>query len=196
MTLTTYIPATNPLPADPPRTRRRRVRLLLLVAATALSLLAPLVAAPSASAASLPARTTVEKTIGSLVQVVLNTERALHGLKPLTMRSSLMLSARRHNVAMARANTMSHQVRGEDYFGKRIEKAGYHWDWAGENIAWNSQMTSGGVIVLQRLMYNEKAPHNGHRTNILNKHFSDIGVDVYLDRVHHKVWLTTDFGHR
>jgi uncharacterized protein YkwD len=43
-------------------------------------------------------------------------------------------------------------------------------------------------------MYNEKAPNNGHRLNILSSKFRQVGVDVYLDRTHHKVWLTTDFG--
>jgi uncharacterized protein YkwD len=57
-------------------------------------------------------------------------------------------------------------------------------------------MTSGGVLLLQRLMYNERPPENGHRVNILNRHFRDVGIDIYMDRVHHKVWMTTDFGHR
>jgi uncharacterized protein YkwD len=152
-------------------------------------------AAP-ASAASLPPRTTAEKTIAGVVLTVLNAERKVHGLSALRMNSNLIVAARRHNVTMARYNTMSHQLPGEPYFAKRISLAGYDWTWAGENIAWNSAMTQTGVVTLQKLMYNEKAPNNAHRLNILNTHFRDVGVDVYLDKTHHKVWLTTDFGRR
>jgi uncharacterized protein YkwD len=45
-------------------------------------------------------------------------------------------------------------------------------------------------------MYNETPPNDGHRLNILNTHYRNVGVDVYFDKVHHKLWLTTDFGHR
>jgi uncharacterized protein YkwD len=57
-------------------------------------------------------------------------------------------------------------------------------------------MNTGGVRRLETLMYHEKAPNDGHRRNILNSHFRNVGVDVYIDRAHHKVWLTTDFGRR
>ncbi|HEY3750595.1 MAG TPA: CAP domain-containing protein, partial [Pseudonocardiaceae bacterium] len=108
---------------------------------------------------------------------------------------NLVLSARRHNVTMARYNTMSHQLPGEPYFGTRMTNAGYTWSWAGENIGWNSAMNTRGVVTLEKLMYNETAPNNSHRLNILNWHFRNVGVDVYLDKVHHKAWLTTDYGH-
>jgi uncharacterized protein YkwD len=43
-------------------------------------------------------------------------------------------------------------------------------------------------------MYNEKPPDDGHRRNILNKSFVDVGIDVINDSAHGKVWLVTDFG--
>jgi uncharacterized protein YkwD len=95
---------------------------------------------------------------------------------------------------MAAYNEMSHQLPGEPDFTTRMSNAGYQWSWAGENIAWNSEMTLPGVTLLQRLMYHEKPPNDAHRLNILSTHYRNIGVDVYLDRAHHKVWLTTDFG--
>jgi uncharacterized protein YkwD len=125
---------------------------------------------------------------------MINRERAAHGLPALWMNPKLQVAARRHNLHMAQHNTMSHQLPGEPYFGRRILNAGYHWSYAGENIAWNSDMTKAGVKLLERLMYHEKAPYNDHRLNILSKHYHGVGVDVYLDKTHHKVWLTTDFG--
>jgi uncharacterized protein YkwD len=95
---------------------------------------------------------------------------------------------------MARHNTMSHQLPGEAYFSSRISKAGYNWEYAGENIGWNSSITKRGVLTLEKIMYSEQAPNDGHRLNILDKHYRDVGVDVYVDKKHHKVWLTTDFG--
>jgi uncharacterized protein YkwD len=155
-----------------------------------------LVGTAAPAAASLPAVTTVENTIAWAIKRLVNVERALHGLPQVFMDKQLRVSARRHNVAMANANEMSHQLPGEPWFGRREQLAGYWWSWAGENIGWNSDMTLSGVTLLQRLMYNEKPPNDGHRVNILNSHYRNVGVDVYFDKVHHKVWLTTDFGHR
>jgi hypothetical protein len=44
------------------------------------------------------------------------------------------------------------------------------------------------------MMYNEKAPYDGHRVNIQYPYFANVGVDVLIDTTHQKVWLTVDFG--
>jgi uncharacterized protein YkwD len=169
-------------------------RRLLTVLGVVLGLIAPLlvVAAPAASA-----RTTTESRIDTAVLKLLNAERKAHHLKPLVSDSHLRLSARRHNLTMAKFNTMSHQLPREAFFATRITKAGFKgWHYAGENIAWNSQMTTHGAQVVQKMMYNERAPYNGHRLNILSKRYKKVGVDIYLDRKHHKLWLTTDYAAR
>lgn len=181
--------------ADPTRPRPR-LRAMLLIAALSLGAFAAVTVAASPASASIPARTTLESQIAWTVKRLINIERAAHGLAPVYMSSQLQLSARRHDVTMAKYDEMSHQLPGEPYFGRRILDAGYNWNYAGENIAWNSDMTSAGVVLLQNLMYNEKAPANEHRLNILSSHYRNVGVDVYMDKLHHKVWLTTDFGHR
>jgi uncharacterized protein YkwD len=173
-----------------------------VVTALVLGVLAPLVisAAPANAASAdtatrVPSRTASEASIGKAVRDLINVERARYGLRPVHMNVHLLQSARIHDVNMARANEMSHQLAGEANFGTRMDDAGYHWTWAGENIAWNSQMDKAGVLELEKMMYNEHAPNNGHRLNILSKHFHNVGVDVFMDKAHHKVWLTTDFGH-
>jgi uncharacterized protein YkwD len=153
-----------------------------------------LVQAGPAAAFTTHNRTSYESSIAWAVEHQLNAERHAHGLPALTMDAHLQLSARRHNMTMARFNSMSHQLPGEAFFATRIRQAGYQWTWAGENIAWNSQISTSGVEKLQTMMYDEKAPNNGHRLNILSSHFRNVGVDVYIDRTHGKVWLTTDFG--
>lgn len=173
----------------------RRPRLLTALAGVAAFVVSLAVAAPAAEA-SVPARSSLELHIDSVVRSLINTERAVYHLPALTMSSQLMLSAREHNVAMAHYNTMSHQLPGEAAWTTRISRTGYHWSYAGENIAWNSDMSENGVLVLERIMYGERPPNNGHRLNILSSHYRDVGVDVYFDKTHHKVWLTTDFGRR
>jgi hypothetical protein len=151
--------------------RRRGSRVLIL--AVSLGLLAPLVsAAGSAEARTVKPRTSTEASIQKAVLGLINTERR------------------------AATNTMSHQVRGEAALSRRVSAVGYNWSRVGENIAWNSKLTRSGVLTLQKLMYNERAPYDGHRRNILNGAFRDVGVDVYFDTAHHKVWLTTDFGRK
>ena len=44
---------------------------------------------------------------------------------------------------------------------------------------------------MQQAMYNEKPPDDGHRHNILNEVYVDVGIDVVSDSVHGKVWLVT-----
>ena len=146
------------------------------------------------STASAQARTTPERTIAAAVTKLINRERHAHHLHAVKANKHLVSSARSHNLAMAHANTMAHQVKGESQLGRRLDRAGYHWTMDGENIGYNKQMTRSGVLMLEKAMYNERAPFNGHRLNILNKHFRHVGVDVYFDPTHHKVWLTVDFG--
>jgi uncharacterized protein YkwD len=112
----------------------------------------------------------------------------------LKVNSKLSDSAHTHNLAMAKANTLSHQLSGEAGLGSRVSAAGYHWSMVGENIAYNSSRSESGVLAVQKAMYNEKPPNDGHRQNILNSKFDDVGIDVINDSVHGKVWLVTDFG--
>jgi uncharacterized protein YkwD len=124
----------------------------------------------------------------------LNSQRAEHGLPALSTNSKLVTSAHRHNLAMAEANQLSHQLSGESGLGDRISAAGYSWSTVGENIAYNSNRSQAGVLALQQAMYNETAPNDGHRRNILSSSFTDVGIDVIDDSRHGRVWLVTDFG--
>ena len=141
-----------------------------------------------------PAPAVTVQTIAAATLAMLNTERAVNHRAALTVDSRLIRSAHAHNLDMARLNTMSHQLPGEPNFTQRIQSAGYYWMNAGENIGWNSVTTTAGVLALESMMYNEKAPDNGHRLNILSTGFRNVGIDVYYDAAHHKIWLTEDFG--
>jgi uncharacterized protein YkwD len=126
----------------------------------------------------------------------LNSERAAHGLRALRVDSRLVSSAHTHNLAMAAHNQMSHQLPGEAWFADRILAAGYPYVYAGENVGWNSVRTVAGALQLETMMYDEKPPNDGHRQNILSTHYTQVGIDVYVDPGTGKIWLTEDFGSR
>jgi uncharacterized protein YkwD len=150
--------------------------------------------APSTKASSSPSGYDTRSDWADAVLDELNSERAAHGLSALKLNSKLVDSAHTHNLAMAKADTLSHKLNGEAELGSRVSAAGYDWSMVGENIAYNSSRTESGVLAVQKAMYNEKPPNDGHRQNILNKRFVDVGIDVINDSEHGKVWLVTDFG--
>jgi uncharacterized protein YkwD len=180
-------------PASFPRLLARPVHLFVIVA-----LCAAMVLAAAINPGRAQAQTTTQASTGRQIAVamlaLLNRERGAHRLAPVTMSAALIRSAYGHNLSMARANTMSHQLPGEAFFGTRISATGYIWRSAGENVAWNSQETGPGATFLQLAMYNEVAPNNGHRLNILSPNFRNAGISVYFDNLHHKMWITQDFG--
>jgi uncharacterized protein YkwD len=152
----------------------------------------PTAASPTTTAAS--AEYAVRSDWAAAVLSSLNSQRADHGLPALSTNAKLVTSAHRHNLVMAEANQLSHQLSGEAGLGDRISAAGYSWSSVGENIAYNSNRSQAGVLALQQAMYNETAPNDGHRRNILSSSFTEVGIDVIDDSRHGKVWLVTDFG--
>lgn len=140
------------------------------------------------------AATAAEVSAANSVLTMLNSERAAHRLPALGMSTALISSAHRHNLWMAADNTMSHQLPGEPDFGTRIRQAGVPWHAAAENIGWTTDRTTSGADGLESAMYNEVAPNDGHRLNILSTAVHYVGIDVYLDAAHGKLWLTEDFA--
>jgi len=63
----------------------------------------------------------------------------------------------------------------------------------GASVANIPDETIDGILYMENVMYSEKPPENGHRLNILGNFYS-IGIDVYFDSVHHKMWYTQDFA--
>jgi uncharacterized protein YkwD len=157
---------------------------------------------PTQEAKSTSSKTTTQSSSGyatrsdwaNAVLDELNAERARHDLRALKMNSDLVSAAHKHNLAMAKANTLSHQLEGEAALGSRVSAAGYRWSAVGENVAYNGRRSEDGVLAVQKAMYNETPPNDGHRKNILSKTYVDVGIDVISDSVHDKVWLVTDFG--
>ena len=183
-------PSTTRSPGTPDQAGRVRVPRVMAGLAALGCLGGVVVGAAPAARAAVPDRADVAASILKH----LNHERAHHGLPALHSRKRLVRSAHRHNKAMAAADELSHQVSGERALGDRISSCDYDWSSAGENIAVTSELTTAGAVVMQKLMYHEKAPDNGHRLNILSRTFTNVGIDVVIDATHHRLWITEDFG--
>lgn len=98
-----------------------------------------------------------------------NQERTRAGLGTLTANDTLMTLAQEQSDRMANANTMSHEVNGLTFM-QRITSSSYNPAYAGENIAFG-QTTPEEVVTAWM-----NSP--GHRANILNPNFTEIGVGV------------------
>jgi uncharacterized protein YkwD len=124
----------------------------------------------------------------------LNAERVSQGLAPLRWSTRLAASAHLHDLAMAAADQLSHQLPGEPALGTRISAQGVAWSWCAENIGWSSAMSSAGALGMEAVMFAEKPPDDDHRLNILTTSGTIVGIDVLMDSAHHVLWLTEDFA--
>ncbi|MEU5539745.1 sigma-70 family RNA polymerase sigma factor [Streptomyces sp. NPDC020362] len=123
---------------------------------------------------------------GTVAQVValVNKERAATGCGPLAENAQLDKAAQGHSDDMAARNFFDHTNPDGADPGQRITAAGYRWSTYGENIAMGQQTPQ---AVMDSWM---NSP--GHRANILNCSFKDIGVGVHKGSG--GPWWTQDFG--
>ena len=127
--------------------------------ASAPALDVPASAAPLATAIRLnPPKPQISAT--RVVFDLVNAERAKAGLAPFTADARLDLAAQRHSEDQAAHNTMSHTGSDGSNMGQRIERAGFPWRRAAENVAFG-QRTPADVVAAW--MNSE-----GHRNNILS----------------------------
>lgn len=92
------------------------------------------------------------------------------GLLPFHAPETLMRAARAKSADVARCG-FSHTACGHP-FTYRIDWAGYRWTRVGENIAYGS----GSPMPSPRAIFAAWLRSTGHRANILNPAFQDIGV--------------------
>ena len=124
---------------------------------------------PTTTAASTPAAVAQE------IVAQVNAQRAQAGLAPLTVGASLTQMAAIQAGNMARLGVMSHDLPGTATPGlaDRASFVGYNYATLGENIAFNypdANSVMAGWLA---------SP--GHRANILNPNYTEIGVSVAYD---------------
>ncbi|MFE7167902.1 sigma-70 family RNA polymerase sigma factor [Streptomyces sp. NPDC057616] len=147
---------------------------------------------PSARASATPTRSplaapqvssTPSDTVAQVVALV-NQERAKAGCGALAEDPQLEQAAQGHSDDMAARGFFDHTNPDGADPGQRITAAGYKWSTYGENIAQGQQTPQ---AVMESWM---NSP--GHRANILNCSFKDIGVGVHKGTG--GPWWTQDFG--
>jgi len=156
--------------------------------------MAVVVPAAAPAAATPPGGDGVAAQAARAVFDATNTFRQQNGVAPLVWNGALQRSAHQHNLAMATANQMSHQVPGERSFDTRISDQGVPWLSVGENVGFNTDRTVAGALTLHTMMINETAPNDDHKVNKLDPKFNALGVDVLLDPTTGKLWLTEDYA--
>jgi hypothetical protein len=118
---------------------------------------------------------------------LVNLERAAEGLAPLSYDARLAAAARGHSEDMGLQDYFSHTSLDGRTVSDRISDAGYTWNFIGENIA-AGQPTPEAVI-------DSWMSSSGHRANILNPNFCDIGVGyAYVAASTYRHYWTQDFG--
>lgn len=96
--------------------------------------------------------------------------------QPLAANAQLTAAAEAHSQWMLASNTFSHTGEGGSSLGDRITAAGYSWNRAGENIAWWGN--TGSVNLHEAIVKHHDGLFEspGHRLNILNNFFREIGI--------------------
>ncbi|MDT0528757.1 CAP domain-containing protein [Micromonospora sp. DSM 115977] len=106
----------------------------------------------------------------SQVVALVNAERAKAGCGAVGVDDKLTTAAQRHSQDQADHRDMSHTGSDGSNVGTRLDRVGYSWRTYGENVAWNQKTPA---AVMDAWM---NSP--GHRANILNCAFTEIGVGV------------------
>ncbi|MDT0405691.1 CAP domain-containing protein [Streptomyces edwardsiae] len=132
----------------------------------------PTTAAPKPTTAAPGPTATAPAPSGAVAQVVelVNAERGKVGCSPVKVNSTLTKAAQDHSEDMAATGTMSHSGSDGSSPGDRITRAGYAWSTYGENVAY-------GYSTPEQVMDGwMNSP--GHKANILNCAFKEIGVGL------------------
>jgi Ca2+-binding RTX toxin-like protein len=110
---------------------------------------------------------------------LVNAERIAAGVQPLAFNFQLNDSAELHSRWMIANDTFSHTGANGSAPTDRMAAAGYQLSGAwttGENIAWASTRAPAGLQDEVQLLHTNLMNSPGHRANILNGNFREVGV--------------------
>lgn len=97
-----------------------------------------------------------------------NRVRKSRGMRSLCVHPALTRAARSHSADMIRKDRLWH-----GNVGRRLKGFGYDWRTYSENIAWGSGSRGSPERIFKSWMKSR-----GHRSNILNRRFREVGVGV------------------
>jgi hypothetical protein len=101
-----------------------------------------------------------------------NKEREKAGLKLFAPNAKLFQAAREHSKNMARQQILAHELDGKQAWD-RVGKTGYKFNAVAENVAFNQKSPKAAVMSWMA--------STGHRENILNKNYTEIGIGIVKD---------------
>jgi uncharacterized protein YkwD len=153
--------------------------ILLILACTAPT-------APSSHAAAATASPAAAETVSSVLTLT-NAERRRAGLDELRESHLLQQAAQLQSEQMGTVRVMDHVLPGTLYPSPadRLAAVQYQWSAYGENVAMGQR--SGGEVVAAWM----NSP--GHRANILNPRYTELGVGYSLDQ-HGRPYYTQVFA--
>jgi uncharacterized protein YkwD len=118
-----------------------------------------------------------------------NRTRANRGIKSLCVNRKLTKAARAHSASMIKNDYFGH-----GNVGSRLRHYDYNWRVCAENIAGGSGKYARPDNIFRRWMKS-----SGHRTNILDRRFREIGIGTYTGTFKGRrgyTMYTVDFGTR
>ncbi len=122
--------------------------------------------------AAAPAPSAVESALVDLA----NAERKRQGLPPFRSNSRLMRAAQLQAEQVAKIGRLDHTVAGGKYptLRDRVDAVDYEWQALGENLAFGQRNAAQATGTWMKSA--------GHRANILNRRFTEIGTAHLVDR--------------
>jgi hypothetical protein len=100
---------------------------------------------------------------------LVNQARANAGIAPLVSNTLLVNASQRHSNDMAAGDFLSHTGGDGSSVGTRVTQAGYSWNFVGENVLYRWDVNTQGA-------FDQWWNSTGHRNNMMNASFCDIGV--------------------
>lgn len=146
--------------------------------------------APVITATKTSSTTTADTGFATAIQQIFyytNLERQQAHLQPLTLNDKLTAVADNYVGLMVKENEFSHEINGQT-LPMRFSAAGYTWRYIAENIAASSDL-DGKTAVENEWMHSP-----GHRANILNKNYTEIGIGIAYSKKLNLYYYCQDFG--
>ncbi|MBA2316063.1 MAG: hypothetical protein H0V87_11800, partial [Chloroflexi bacterium] len=113
-----------------------------------------------------------------------NRSRANAGLPALKVDSALTTIARWRSKDMITRNYFSHDIPGGGQVFDELQRRGYCFKLAGENIGWNTYPDDAATQAIHQMFLDSP----GHRANIMGKAWDHVGVGAYKGSDGKKMW--------
>jgi uncharacterized protein YkwD len=126
-----------------------------------------------------------------------NASRAAVGARPLSFDAELASAADKHSTWMMAQDVFSHTGQNGSSPGTRIAASGYGSTAWGENIAYIGGSVAAALDEADvRQLHQNLMNSPGHRANLLNTTYSDIGIGLVQGDYQGRpaIFVTEDFG--